>query len=203
MRSKIIFLLLLIVGESLGQTSIAPPIIQRLFREDRGVIIKSYSTKNLAELKDLSDNFKYGGQEITKTRKGVFLNPLGTGRIYKLEELFQDSLRWERIDSTIFTGYNFGSLFFSIDTSFYSFAGQGIFNHNGNLRTFNEESKEWDAMNLTHSLMWLAKNGLFQSIDTAKKELYIEAWPEHHDQSLKSRIIPDLQRSLWKLGLDT
>ena len=203
MRSTIIFLLLLVAGESLGQTSIAPPIILRLFSEKRGVIVKSYSSKNLAELKDLSDNFKFGGQEITKTRNGVFLNPLGTGRIYKLEESFQGSLRWVRLDSTIFTGYNFGSLFFNIDTSFYSFAGQGIFNHNGNLRTFNEATKEWDALNLSQSIMWVAKHGLFQSIDSANKILFIEAWPEYHDQSLKSRTIPHLQKSLWKLDIQT
>jgi hypothetical protein len=203
MRVKIIILLLLLVGESIGQTSIAPPIIRRLFSEKRGVIVKSYSSKNLAELKDLSDNFKFGGQEITKSRNGIFLNPLGTGRIYKLEKTLKDSLRWERIDSTIYTGYNFGSLFFNLDTSFYSFAGQGIFNHSGNLRTFNEATKEWDALNLSQSIMWVAKHGLFQSIDTANKILFIEAWPEHHDQSLKTRTIPHLQKSLWKLDIQT
>ncbi len=69
MRVKVLLLLLLLVGESIGQTSIAPPIIQRLFSENRGVIIKSYATKNLTELKDLSYNFNYAGQEITKTRR--------------------------------------------------------------------------------------------------------------------------------------
>lgn len=202
MRKQLISLLLLLASEVDGQTSKAPPIIQRLFSEPRGVIVKSYSVQNLADLKDLSDNFKYTGQEIAKTRKGVFLNPLGTGRIYRLE-LAKDSLRWKRIDSTVFTGYNFGSLFFTIDTSFYSFAGQGLFNHNGNLRYFNEESKEWDAMNLSQSLMWLSKSGLFHSIDTAKRQLYIEAWPQHQDQALKTRIIPHLQRSIWRLDIQT
>ena len=202
MRSKIIFFLLLLVGESFGQTSIAPPIIQRLFSEKRGVIIKSYATKNLTELKDLSYNFKYAGQEITKTREGVFLNPLGTGRIYRLE-LSKDSLIWTRIDSTLYTGYNFASLFFSIDTSLFSFGGQGLFNHNGNLRYYNEESKEWDALNLSQSLMWLSKNGLFQKVDTAKKQLFIEAWPQHQDQALKTKVIQDLDRSLWKLDIQT
>jgi hypothetical protein len=195
-------LLLLLVGESIGQTSIAPPIIRRLFSEKRGVIVKSYATKNLTELKDLSYNFKYTGQELTKTREGVFLNPLGTGRIYKLA-LAKDSLIWTRIDSTQFTGYNFASLFFSIDTSLFSFGGQGLFNHNGNLRYYNEESKEWDALNLSQTLIWIAKNGLFQKIDTAKKQLYIEAWPQHQDQALKTKVIQDLDRSLWKLDIQT
>lgn len=202
MRVKIIMLLLLLVGESIGQTSIAPPIIRRLFSEKRGVIVKSYATKNLTELKDLSYNFKYTGQELTKTREGVFLNPLGTGRIYKLA-LAKDSLIWTRIDSTQFTGYNFASLFFSIDTSLFSFGGQGLFNHNGNLRYYNEESKEWDALNLSQTLIWIAKNGLFQKIDTAKKQLYIEAWPQHQDQALKTKVIQDLDRSLWKLDIQT
>jgi len=200
MRINFILFLLLLVGESLGQTSIAPPIIKRLFSEKRGVIIHSYGTKNIKELKDLSYNFKYAGQEITKTREGVFLNPLGTGRIYRLE-LAKDSLIWTRIDSTLYTGYNFVSLFFSIDTSLYSFAGQGLFNHNGNLRNYNQESKEWDALNLSQSIMWVAKNGLFRKIDTAKNQLYIEAWPEQQDQTLKKRVLKHLDRSLWKLDI--
>lgn len=202
MRNLFILILLSVVGEVSGQTSKAPPIIKRLFIEPRDVIVKSYLVQNLADLNDLSANFKYTGQEIAKTRKGVFLNPLGTGRIYKLE-LAEDSLKWKRIDSTIFTGYNFGSLFFSLDSIFYSFAGQGLFNHNGNLRYFNEESKEWDAMSLSHSLMWLARNGLFTRIDTAKKQLYIEALPLQQDQALKSRMIPQLQRTLWRLDIQT
>jgi hypothetical protein len=202
MRNQIIFFLLLLTGEVLGQTSNAPPIIQRLFSEKRGVMITSYTAKNLTELKDLSYNFKYAGQEITKTSKGVFLNPLGTGRIYKLD-LAKDSLIWTRIDSTLYTGYNFGSLFFSIDTSLYSFAGQGLFNHNGNLRNYNEVSKEWDALNLTQSIMWVAKHGLYYKIDSAKKLLYIEAWPQQQDQALKKRILEHLDRSLWKLDIQT
>jgi hypothetical protein len=185
-----------------AQTNNVPAIIKRLSQVPGSVNVHSYNVNNIIDLNDLPKNFKHTGQEITKNRQGVFLQPLGTGRLYQLKQI-ADSLVWIRLDSTIYTGYNFGALFFSLDTTLYSFAGQGFFNHNGNLRYFNEVSKEWDAVNLSKTVLWLGQNGLFYSIDTTNKQLYIESLPLHQDQAIKNRFIPDLEKSLWKLNLKT
>jgi hypothetical protein len=190
------------MAETRAQQQDIPAIVKRIYQVPGAVNVHSYSINNILNITDLPENFKYAGQEITKTKNGLFLNPLGTGRLYQLKEI-NNKLAWIRIDSTIFNGYNFGSLFFSIDTTLYSFGGQGLFNHNGNLRHFNELSREWDVSSLSKSLMWVSKRGLFYSMDTSNKELYIEPWPQHHDQALKKRVIPELEKTLWKLDIKT
>lgn len=200
MRKLLLLLFLGLGKQSAAQTNEVPAIIKRLYQFPVPINVNSYGLPNILPLGDLPKNFRYTGQEVTKTKNGVFLNPLGTGRLYHLRKV-NDSLVWYRIDSTIYTGYNFGSLFFSLDTTLYSFAGQGFFNHNGNLRYFNEVSKEWDALNLSTSIAWLAKTGLFYSLDTLNKQLFIEPLPQHHDQALKKRLVPRLEGSLWKLDI--
>ena len=202
MQKLLLTALLAYVSLAKAQSTNVPAILKRLHQEKGAVVVYSYANTNILQIDDLAKNFKYTGQEVTKTREGVFLNPLGTGRLYKLEKI-SDSFTWKRIDTTLYTGYNFGSFFFSIDNTLYSFAGQGFFNLNGNLRYFNEQSKEWDAANLSNSLFWLAKGGNFVSVDTTDKKLIIEAWPNYQDQTLKQRINEKLINSLWTLDIQT
>ena len=200
MRYIILIIFLIQLGQIQSQHVSA--ILKRLYIEPRGVQISTYINQDIITISDLPDSYNNSGQSITKTSKGVFVNPLGTGRIYQLKSI-NDSLVWHRIDSTIFFGYNFGSLFFSLDTTLYSFAGQGFFNHNGNLRYFNEASSEWNAKNLSESIFWLTNQNLFESIDTAKRQLYIEALALKQDHALKERIVPDMYKILWKLDIDS
>lgn len=185
-----------------AQSTGIPPIINKLLDTDKSVIVFSYTKAKLLEIDDLPKNFKYTGQEIVKNKNGLFLHPLGTGRLYQLK-VKQGDYSWERIDSTIYTGYNFSSFFFYLDGIFYSFGGEGFFNANGNLRYFNEESKEWDAANLSKTILWLTKSGLFHSIDTVNKQLYVQAWPNYQDLTLKDKFIPELDHQLWKLDIQS
>ncbi len=202
MQKLLLTALLAYVSMAKAQSTNVPAILKRLHQENRAVVVYSYANTNILQIEDLAKNFKYTGQEVTKTKKGVFLNPLGTGRLYKLEGS-SDTLRWKRIDTTLYTGYNFGSFFFAIDSTLYSFAGQGFFNLNGNLRYFNEQTKEWDAANLSDAIFWLAKSGSFISVDTLAKQLTVEAWPNYQDQTLKQKINEQLINSLWQLNIQT
>lgn len=200
MRYLILFIFLFKLEQVKSQQVSA--ILKRLYLEPRGVQISTYNNQDIINIPDLPDTYNNSGQSITKTSKGVFVNPLGTGRIYQLKGS-NDSLYWYRIDSTIFFGYNFGSFFFSLDSTLYSFAGQGFFNHNGNLRYFNEKSSKWNAKNLSESIFWLTNHNLFESIDTAKRQLYIEALSLKQDHALKERLVPDMYKMLWKLDIDS
>lgn len=202
MRYLISYFFTAVLGLTQLNAQPIPAIIKRLYQEPRSVLVSSYNYDHLIDLPDLPGSYTYSGQAITKTSKGVFLNPLGTGRIYQLMP-DADSLKWQRIDSTLFFGYNFGSLFFSLDTTLYSFAGQGFFNHNGNLRYYNETSQEWDAQNLSTSVFWLAKHNLFETIDTTDRQLYIEALSLKQDHALKNRLAPELAKTLWRLDIDS
>jgi hypothetical protein len=192
--------LILFSSASSAQDVKVPAIIKRLNQESRPVNVFSYKLNKFITTDDLPESFINAGQEITKSNKGIFLNQLGTGRIYQL--LTRDKgLQWQRIDSTVFYGYNFGSLFFSMDSTLYSYAGQGFFQHNGNLRYFNKESNEWDARELSTTILWVSQSGLFYGFDTTKKLLYIETLPLKQDQALKNRLEPEIEHSFWKLDI--
>lgn len=202
MRLPLLSLFLCFVIYGVGQSKDLPPIVNKLHLTPGGVTVFSYSKTNVIDLPELPKNFKYTGQELVKTKKGVFLHPVGTGRLYQLE-VENGKYDWRRIDSTFYTGYNFSSLFFALDTTFYSFGGEGFFNANGNLRYFNEQSKEWDAANLSNTILWLSKSGLFYSIDTSAKQLYIQSWPQRQDFSLKDKLAPELDHLLFRLDIET
>jgi len=202
MRVSQLFVWILLSSILNAQDVEVPAIIKRLHQEQRPVKVYSYAVNKIINLNDIPNSLKQAGQEITKSSKGVFLNPLGTGRIYELK-VKDGELKWQRIDSTVFIGYNFGSLFFSLDSTLYSFSGQGFFQHNGNLRYFNQESKEWDALDLSATVLWLTQTGLFHSFDTSHKQLYVEAIPHKQDHALKNRLIPELKHTFWKLDITT
>ena len=202
MRCVLIFLALGLFCKSEAQEVEVPTIVKRLYQEPGSVIVFSNKEINVIELPDLPKNFKYSGQELVKNDNGLFLHPLGTGRLYKLTEKDRE-LKWNRIDSTLFIGYNFNSLFFSMDTTFYSFGGEGFFNLNGTLRIFNTQSKEWDAANLSKTILWVSISRLFHALDTSDRCLYVESLPRFQDLHLKENFIPDLEHQLWKLDIQT
>ena len=169
-------------------------------QEKGNVLVFSPYPSRPLEINDLPTNFKQSGQVLTKTKKGLFLNQLGTGRIYQLE-LEKNEYRWNRIDSTFYTGYNFGSLFFSVDSTLYSFGGGGLFNFNGNLRYFNNNIREWDAVRLSHSILWNSTEALFTLIDTDENKLIVQALPLESDQQLKNRQVDELKQTIWELDI--
>ena len=202
MRLSILSLFLCYVISGVSQSNGIPPIISKLYHTPGSVIVFSYKENNLIELPDLPKNFKYSGQELVKNNKGLFLNPLGSGRLYQLTEK-EGEYNWSRIDSTVYFGYNFNSLFFSMDSTFYSFGGEGFFNLNGTLRIFNTQSKEWDAANLSRTMLWVSISRLFHAFDTSGKNLYVESLPRHQDLQLKENFIADLENQLWRLDIQT
>jgi hypothetical protein len=88
-----------------------------------------------------------------------------------------------------------------MDSTLYSFSGQGFFQQNGTLRYFNEESKEWDARELSATILWVSQSGLFYSIDTTNKLLYIQAFPLKQDQTLKNKLDSEIEDTFWKLDI--
>jgi len=200
MRVIQLFVLAFVSSITVAQEAKVPAIVKRLQYEPRQVNVFSYKINNFITTGDLPQSFINAGQEITKSSKGIFLNQLGTGRIYQL--ITRDGeAQWQRIDSTVFDGYNFGSLFFSMDSTLYSYAGQGLFQHNGNLRYFNEESNEWDAHDLSATILWISQSGLFYGFDTSNMQLYIETLPLKQDHALKNRLVPEVEDTFWKLDM--
>lgn len=104
------------------------------------------------EIKDVQAPYMNGiAQHLIKNRKGLYLLPDGTGRVYKVERDGKE-LKIIRQDSTLFFGYNFGFFPFSYNDTLYSFGGYGFWRFNGHLRTFVSQKGEWELEDLNREL---------------------------------------------------
>jgi hypothetical protein len=197
------FLLLFIFGYgpfSLGQG--IPPILKKLSSHRGTILVYSQHKESLVDLSDLPSNFSTEGYNLVKDSSGLYVFPQGTGRIYKLDTS-QGGYRWQRIDSTYFTGYNFRSIAFSLDSVFYSFGGQGFWNTNGTLRNFNPYSNQWDATMLSENIYWTKAADGFFMIDTASKTLSIRAMSKPSHEVLKSSNAEKIKEGLYRLNIKT
>lgn len=189
-----------------------PKALQRVLRHEGATIIIRQSTKPVIKISDLPKSFETDGQNLIKTAEGLFLIPEGTGRVYQWKGNVEAG-EWIRIDSTYFTGYNYGALVFNLGNEIYSFGGQGFWNTNGNLRYYNMVSREWNVEYLNQSIPWFRRNpksqSLFQLDSTAKKLFMISSGALHdqaikHTANLKSDgtiMVLDLKAGNWeKLG---
>lgn len=163
------------------------PFLQRIIAHKSPVLIFNFQSSvnemPIHKIFDLTPTFKFSGQSITKSSKGLFLNHLGTGRIYQWQG-DEASGQWRRIDSTYFTGYNFLSLFFSIDSTIYSFGGTGYWYNNGNLRKYNPDAKEWNVKRLNNSTPWIYETDELFYIDTVHKKLFFSGQGRKFDAGL-------------------
>jgi hypothetical protein len=151
------------------------PFISRLISYPSPVLIFNFQSTvkemPIHKINDLHPSFKFSGQALSKNPNGLFLTPLGTGRIYQWSGN-EKMGKWRRIDSTYFTGYNYLSLFFSIDTTIYSFGGIGFWHSNGNLRKYNKTANEWNIKRSDKSIPWIYSTNQLFYIDTLEKKLY-------------------------------
>jgi len=196
-------LLLLIFGYrpfSLGQG--IPPILKKLSSHKGTVLVYSQNPQSLVNLSDLPANFTTSGYNLIKNSSGLYVLPQGTGRIYKLDTSY-GGYRWQRIDSSYFTGYNYSSIAFSLDSVFYSFGGNGFWNTNGTLRHFNLFSKQWDANLLSEHIYWTKLANGFFMIDTASKTLSIKALSTPSNEFLKSSKAEKIKDGLYRLDIKT
>jgi N-acetylneuraminic acid mutarotase len=143
MQIRLLILALIFSTGPIAQVKNLPPIIERLASFNKAVTCFSLYTDHFIETPDLPESFRISGRSFIKTKSDLFLEIDGTGRIYRLNKK-NPNYEWTRIDSTYFTGYNFGAINFCLDTTFYSFGGNGFWITNGILRFFNPISKEWN-----------------------------------------------------------
>lgn len=200
-RGIIFFMLFVGYGPfSFGQG--IPPILKKLSSHNGTVLVYSHHQESLVDLSDLPINFSTSGYNLVKDASGLYVIPQGTGRIYKMDTA-QGQYRWHRIDSTYFTGYNFRSIAFSLDSVFYSFGGNGFWNTNGTLRNFNLFSKQWDASLLSENIYWTKMADGFYMIDTASKSLSIKAMSTPSHEVLKSSKKEKIKQGLYRLNIKT
>lgn len=175
MKTITLILLTFFTNYSLSQeySIVGNSLLDRLYR-DKNVIEINNHTSNINKILKLEKNFSNYTQYIIKNKKGLFIQVDASGRIYKAFDKKSDTIRFKRIDSTHFYGYNGSSVCFSYNDTLFSFGGDGFWRMNGQLRFFSEENHEWDIFTLNSEVA--AKN-IFFSVDTGNHQFYFLQTP--------------------------
>lgn len=200
MRFSAIFILLAISLSSKGEK--LPPIIKKLSQAPGSINTYSHIKEPFFPISDLSTNFLNVYQHILKTPTRTLLLLPGTGRVYELA-IVSDSLQLIRKDKTYFTGYNFQSLPFVLDTMLYSFGGYGFWRFNGELRVFMPTIGEWDAIHTNRYIpkaIELESANNFHYIDATENTLYVSG-PQFTEESIIQPENSPLYRKLFKLNI--
>lgn len=103
------------------------------------------------------DDLKVPGKEIArfdyllKTKHGLFLLMDGTGRVYKIVKS-TTGIDFIRQDSTVYVGYNFSAINFSLNDTLYSLGGYGYWRTNGHLRYYKDSGYGWEVKQLSQEI---------------------------------------------------
>ena len=110
--------------------------------------------KDTADFYSTIDNneFKFGADftggtylNIVKQKGKIFIQPLGTGRLYQIIKN-NDTYRSIRIDSTIHSGVNFFSKTFFTRDTLYQFGGLGFWSLRGIITFFSAQTNQWELI---------------------------------------------------------
>jgi hypothetical protein len=113
--------------------------------------LKLHPNYQLTDINNYLINFQFYQNKDAKlsfqsSSNALFALPNGTGAVYKLSKEIPNT--FERIDSTLFHGYNNYAINFIYHDTIYSLGGYGIWHLNGQLRYFNAKKAEWELKTL-------------------------------------------------------
>ena len=126
--------------------------------------------------------FKFGLSPITnskitllKNKKDIFLQPLGTGKLYQIKKEQQGNYHLERIDSTYYNGANFNAITFFMNDTLFQYGGDGYWHIRGYITYFSHKTHEWELYNANRLVVAFEdnNNNIVYSFDRENRTLYI------------------------------
>ena len=144
--------------------------------------IISKDTINPLQIKLDGEVFKFGLQVLTnskisllKNKKEIYIQPLGTGRLYQVKKEKEGKFHIERIDSTYFNGANFNAINFFMNDTLFQYGGDGYWHIRGYLTYFSYKTHEWELYNANRLVIAFedGNNNLVYNIDRKKRNLYL------------------------------
>jgi hypothetical protein len=175
-----LFLLLLAGNVSFGQRVATKSSITET--ETALLDIISKDTINPLNIKLDGEVFKFGITPFTnstisllKNKKEIYIQPLGTGKLYQVKKEQKGKYHLERIDSTFFNGANFNAINFFMNDTLFQYGGDGYWHIRGYLTYFSNKTHEWELYNANRLVIAFEdiNNNLVYHIDRKKRNLYI------------------------------
>lgn len=172
--------LLFVLNIAFGQRFVTN---QALNQNERALLdIISKDTINPLQIKLDDEVFKFGLNHFTnaklsllKNKKDIYLQLLGTGKLYHVKKDQKDNYQIVRIDSTYFNGSNFNAINFFMNDTLFQYGGEGYWHIRGYVTYFSHKTHEWELYNANRLVVAFEdnNNNLVYHIDKEKRNLYI------------------------------
>ena len=114
--------------------------------------ITSDSVNNLS-LDFFKENIRFGvpiklanGVSILKKKDQVYMLLMGSGRLYQIKKQRKGQYELIRLDSTFYTGANFGSINFFYKDTLFKYGGIGFWNIKNYFTFFSNKTHEWEII---------------------------------------------------------
>ena len=139
-------------------------------------------TVNPLQIKLDGDVFKFGINPFTnstisllKNKKEIYIQPLGTGKLYQVKKEKEGKYHIERIDSTYFNGANFNAINFFMNDTLFQYGGDGYWHIRGYLTYFSYKTHEWELYNANRLVIAFedGNNNIVYNIDRNKRNLFL------------------------------
>ena len=91
------------------------------------------------------DNQLFASSNVIKKGKEVFIQPLGTGRLYQVTNQ-KEVLQLIRVDNTIHSGVNFYAQNFMIKDTLFQYGGIGFWQIRGIVSYFSNNTHQWELV---------------------------------------------------------
>ena len=215
MLNKWILLALFVIANTLTVSSQAIQVINPLSKVEIALLdfISKDSSHDLA-LNFLNEEFRLGitkklsnGTSFIKRKGKVFVQILGSGRLYEIAKKSQDNYQFTRIDSTIHFGSNFSSLNWMYKDTLFQFGGTGFWKVRDYMSYFSNNTHEWEIYNTsnTASISLSDKNSILYFMDEKLGKLYLSNSIKQQDfpktltiSDIDSSIVFDFAKRKWE-----
>jgi hypothetical protein len=142
----------------------------------------SLDTNQNLNLTFFEENFRFGvpftlanGISLLKNKGSLYMQLMGSGRLYQISSKGKSNYQLQRIDSTFHSGANFGSINFFYKDTLFQYGGIGFWKIKDFFTFFSQQTHEWEIYNSNRKIPnYLSSNdGLFYQVNEKTGKLYI------------------------------
>ena len=215
MLNKWILLTLFVITNTLSVSSQAIQVINPLSKAE--IALLDFITKDSSHdlsLNFLKEEFRLGitkklsnGTSFIKRKGKVFIQILGSGRLYEITKKSQGNYQFTRLDSTIHFGSNFSALNWMYKDTLFQFGGTGFWKVRDYMSYFSPITHEWEIYNTvnTASISLSDKNSILYFMDEKLGKLYLSNSIKQQDfpktltiSDIDSSIVYDFAKRKWE-----
>lgn len=183
MFQKLILIAFLFAGTHFYTIAQDQTVINPLSKAE--IAFLDFITKDSANDLNLSlfkENFRFGfnskianGITLMKSKNKLWVQPMGSGRLYQIVKIDQSKYQLLRIDSTLHTGINFGSINWIHRDTLFQFGGIGFWRIKDHFTFFSNKTHEWElfSSNKRVPVYQSADNGVIYHMDQKAGKFYL------------------------------